>query len=168
MLNLQVSATERLSIERFIKNAVSDKERARGKAILGLADGRSVDSVAEEHHVTRQSVYNWIHQFKARQDRDPVERLKTGVLGRPRKCRDPLEPIIAWAIERDPRSFGYESVFWSTSLLMRYLKEWHGIEATRTSVDLAIHRVRPLRNASEAPARSLPERHRQASASVID
>ena len=158
MPSLELSQEERIAIEQVVAKTATRKENVRGRAILEIAEGRSVDQVAELLHVTRQTVYNWMRQFLARSDKDPVDRLSTAALGRPKKCREPIEPILETAMNRDPRSLGYESVFWSTSLLMRHLKQRHGIDASRTSVELAIHRLRPLRVNESSLASSHSER----------
>ena len=119
------------------------KERCRAQALLWLAEGQSPEEVAELLRVTRQTIYNWVDRFRAREGLD----LRARLLDAPRTGRPPtalgiIDPLIAEVIDKDPRESGYRSTTWTAALLRQDLKRAHGIEISRKSVGLAIARLR--------------------------
>ncbi len=52
-----------------------------------------------------------------------------------------IDPLIKALLTRDPRELGYQSGVWTAALLMKHLKQAHGIEVSRKSVSLAIARL---------------------------
>jgi transposase len=142
MLPTILSDRLRGELEALLAHTPSAREWCRARALLWLAEGRSVAEVADLLLVSRQSVYNWADRFERREDLD----LRARLLDAPRSGRPPtasgvIDPWIAEVIDRDPRELGYRSTNWTAVLLVRYLKRAHGIEVSRRSVGLAIDRL---------------------------
>ena len=130
-------------LQNFMLHAPSAKELCRAQAVLWLAEGETVEQVAELLHVSRQTVYNWVDRFEQRQGLDLHSRFADG----PRKGRPPsalgiIDPLIAEVIDTDPRKLGYHSTVWTAPLLREYLEQVHGVAVSRKSVSLAIARLR--------------------------
>ena len=64
MLPIILSDRLRGELESLVAHTPSAKERCRAQALLWLAEGRSVEEVAELLHVSRQTVYNWADRFQ--------------------------------------------------------------------------------------------------------
>ena len=115
------------------------RERCRAQAVLWLAEGLPAEQIADTFQVSRQTVYNWAERFRRREGLD----LRARLLDAPRSGRPPLisgiiDPLIEAAFAHHPRELGYQSTVWTAELLVHYLGQAHGIEASRKSVSLAI------------------------------
>ncbi len=129
-------------LEDLVTHTPLAKERSRAQALLWLADGESVEQVAELFQVSRQTVYNWAVRFGWREGLD----LRARLLDAPRSGRPPtalgiIDPLIEAVIDQDPRKLGYHSTVWTVPLLMQHLKRAHGIEVSRKSISSAITRL---------------------------
>ena len=136
--------TDRLrgALENLVTHTPLAKERSRAQALLWLAEGESVEQVAELLQVSRQTVYNWVERFRQREGLDLRARLLDAPRpGRPPTARGIIDPLIEAVIDQDPRELGYHSTVWTAALLMQHLKRAHGIEASRKSISLAIARL---------------------------
>ena len=72
-------------LQDFMLHAPSAKELCRAQAVLWLAEGETMEHVAELLHVSRQTVYNWVDRFAERQGLDLHSRFADG----PRTGRPP-------------------------------------------------------------------------------
>ena len=138
-----LSDRPRAELEHLVSHTPLAKERSRAQAILWLAEGQSVEEVADLLGVSRQTVYNWAERFTRRDGLD----LRGRLLDAPRSGRPPtasgvVDPLIAEVIDLDPRGFGYHSTAWTAPLLMRHLKRTHGVEVSRRSIGPALERLR--------------------------
>jgi transposase len=143
MASLSLSGRRRAELEYLAAHTPSAKERSRAQALLWLDDGAGAEEIAELLGVTRQTVYNWAERF---QERDGLD-LRDRLLDAPRAGRPPtalgiIDPLIAELIDRDPRDFGYHATVWTAPLLMRHLKQAHGVEVSRRSIGPALQRLR--------------------------
>jgi transposase len=130
-------------LEDLVTHTPLAKERSRAQALLWLADGESVEQVAELLQVSRQTVYNWTDRFQQREGLD----LRARLLDAPRSGRPPtalgiIDPLIEAVIDQDPRKSGYHSTVWTAALLIHHLKRVHGIEVSRKSISSAMDRLR--------------------------
>ena len=119
--------------------------------------------LADTFQVSRQTVYNWAERFRQREGLD----LRARLLDAPRSGRPPLisgiiDPLIEAAFAQDPRELGYQSTVWTAELLVHYLGQAHGIEASRKSVSLAITRLHLRWKRPRHQLASRPETWRQA------
>jgi transposase len=143
MASLALSTRLRAELEYLVAHTPSAKERSRAQAVLWLAMGVAAEEVADLLSVTRQTVYNWAERFRQRDGLD----LRARLLDAPRPGRPPtalgiIDPLIAQLIDKDPREFGYQAVVWTAPLLMRHLKQAHGVEVSRRSIGPALERLR--------------------------
>jgi len=114
----------------------------RAQALLWLHRGERVVEVADRLDVSRQVVYPWIVLFRRDTPADLAARLAVGVRnGRPPTVKGIMDPLIDEAIDHDPRLFGYNSTVWTAPLLAYYLESMHSLDASVSSVRLAISRL---------------------------
>src|SRR5262245_38984910 len=85
MAPIVLSARLRGELEDLVLRTPSAKERCRAQAMLWLAEGLSVEQVAETFQVSRQTVYNWADRFLQRAGLD----LRARLLDAPRSGRPP-------------------------------------------------------------------------------
>ena len=150
-------------LEDLVLHTPLAKERCRAQAVLWLAEGLPAEQVADTFQVSRQTVYNWAERFRQREGLD----LRARLLDAPRSGRPPLisgiiDPLIEAAFAQDPRELGYQSTVWTAELLVHYLGQAHGIEASRKSVSLAITRLHLRWKRPRHQLASRPETWRQA------
>jgi transposase len=143
MASIILSDRLRGELEDLVTHTPLAKERSRAQALLWLADGESVEQVAELLQVSRQTVYNWTDRFPQREGLD----LRPRLLDAPRSGRPPtalgiIDPLIEAVIDQDPRKSGYHSTVWTAALLIHHLKRVHGIEVSRKSISSAMDRLR--------------------------
>jgi transposase len=110
---------------------------------LWLDAGGSAGDIATRLGVSRQTVYNWVDRFVARQGGALEVRLADAQRsGRPCTAQGIIDPLIEAVIDTDPRAFGYRSTIWTAPLLVRYLDEHHHVVVSCQSVRSAIARLK--------------------------
>lgn len=118
------------------------REPRRAQALLWLAQGFSVEEVADLLSISRQTVYNWARRFEDRAEGDLRHRLADAPRsGRPPTAQGIIDPLLAEVIDRDPRELGYRATGWTNALLRRYLQEVHQVSVSRRSVSRALARL---------------------------
>ena len=142
MVSIFLSDRLRGELDHLMTHTPLAKERSRAQALLWLAEGESVEQVAELLQVSRQTVYNWVERFRQREGLD----LRARLLDAPRPGRPPtalgvIDSLIEAVIDQDPRELGYHSTVWTATLLLQHLKRAHGIEVSRKSISLALARL---------------------------
>jgi transposase len=142
MTPISLTNRQRAELESAILHSPSAKQCCRAQALLWLAEGESVEGIAELLHVSRQTVYNWVNRFRERDGLDLGARLSDAPRpGRPRTDGGAIEPLIAEIIDSDPRALGYRATVWTAPLLSRYLHERHQISVSDRTVSRAIARL---------------------------
>ena len=70
MAPIILNARLRGELQDLVLRTPSAKERCRAQAVLWLAEGLSVEQIAETFQVSRQTVYNWADRFLQRRSLD--------------------------------------------------------------------------------------------------
>lgn len=143
MTVVKLMAKEVVQLEELLLTATDARQLTRAQALLWLAEGESIEEVADHLQVAQQTVYNWITRFVARSERGIVGRVADGPRsGRPRTALEIIDPLIDEVIDTDPRELGYNSTIWTATLLQHYLaKAWQRKVSTK-SVSRALVRLR--------------------------
>jgi transposase len=143
MAPLILSPQQRAEWEFLASHNPVAKERCRAQALLWLDEGATVEQVAESLRISRRTVYYWLVRFHDRDEPDLRQRLADAPRpGRPRTGNGGVDSSIAEVIDTDPRDLGYRSTVWTAPLLVHYLRDYHGIEVSETTVGRAIARLR--------------------------
>jgi len=143
MTYIELNGKERMMLESIISSSSDARQVLRAYALLWLDEGYSVDEVAQQLHVSRQSIYNWASRFQQRSGIELIKRLADASRsGRPCTAKGIIDSPIAEVIDSDPRQLGYRSTVWTASLLVSYLNDEHQIAVSTDSVSRAIARLR--------------------------
>jgi transposase len=142
MTTFRLSVRERLDLETLMACHPPAQEQCRVQALLWLAEGEPVDTVAQLLRVSRRAVYYWVRRFQDRADQSFRSRVADAPrAGRPRTAAGIIDPLLNAVIDQDPRELGYRSTGWTNALLRHYLQEVHHQEVSRKSVSLALARL---------------------------
>ena len=142
MALLTLSPRQRSDLEFLASRSPVGRERSRAQALLWLDEGETAEQIAESLRVSRRTVYYWVDRLHERPDLQLSERLADAPRsGRPRAAGGDIDPWIAQAIDTDPHEFGYHSAVWTAPLLVRYLRDHHGVEVSRKTISRAIARL---------------------------
>src|SRR5262245_4807396 len=134
---------QRLELEYLADHTPTAKERCRAQALLWLDEGETPGQVAEALRVSRRTVYNWVERFQRRHHLGLREQLSDAPRpGRPRTGGGQVDAWIAAVIDTDPRDLGYHCTAWTAPLLVRHLRDHHGVEISETTVGRALTRLR--------------------------
>lgn len=143
MTYVELNGKERMMLEAIISSPSDARRVLRAYALLWLDEGYSVDEVAQQLQVSRQSIYNWAARFQQRSDVELSQRLADASRsGRPCTAKGIIDPLIAEIIDFDPRQLGYHSTVWTAPLLVSHLRDKHKIAVSTDSVARAIARLR--------------------------
>jgi transposase len=143
MTYLELRGSERIMLEHTIATSSDARMVRRAYALAWLDDGSSVEEIAQQLNVSRQSIYNWAHKFQQRCDLDvPLRVADAPRAGRPCTAKGVIDALLEEVLDRDPRQLGYHSTVWTAPLLVVYLQARHQIEVSTDSVSRAIARLR--------------------------
>lgn len=142
MRRFDLSPDERHEQEQIVKYERDARMVKRAQALLWLNEGEKITAITHRLQVKRQTIYNWLKMYKAR-DKEPVrQRLQDRDRpGRPASKREATQEVIEEVMGSDPRQWGYASAVWSSRLLCHYLKERHGLHVSRRTVRRALHQM---------------------------
>jgi transposase len=143
MTPLILSPRQRSELEYLASHNPVAQERCRAQALLWLDEGETVEQVAESLRVSRRTVYYWRERFHDRDEPDLRQRLADAPRpGRPRTADGGVDSWIAAVIDTDPRDLGSRSTVRTAPLLVRHLRDHHGVTVSETTVGRAIARLR--------------------------
>jgi transposase len=93
----------------------------RVQAVLRVAEGDPIRSVARSLCVSGRSVQRWLEIYRHR--RHPEDLLDAPRSGRPRAANDLDEEWLAERLAQDSRALGYRATTWTTPLLATHRKQ---------------------------------------------
>jgi transposase len=142
MAPLILTPRQRSDLEYLAAHNPVGRERCRAQALLWLDEGETPDQVADALRVSRRTVYYWVERYHERDGRDLVRRRADAPRpGRPRAGGGGIDSWAAEVIDTDPRKLGYHQTVWTAPLLVRYLRDHHGVGVSRKTVSRAIARL---------------------------
>ena len=139
---IKLSRRERSELEYLLTLPLEWRQHQRAWALLLLDAGQSVEAVAEQLEVSRQTLYNWARRFEERGDLCVAERVQDAPRsGRPTTAQGIIAPVIEEVIDTDPRDYGYNFTVWTAALLRRHLGEQHHQRVSLRSINYALDRL---------------------------
>ena len=118
MSDFRLHPSQRFALEQFLAHSPDARLVVRAYALLWLDDEMSIQEIAQDLMVSRQTIYNWALRFEERQGLALEQRLADADrCGRPATAKGVIEPLIEAVIDLDPRQFGYHATVWTTELL---------------------------------------------------
>jgi transposase len=109
----------------------------RVQAVLRVAEGDPIRSVAHSLRISRRSVQRWVEIYRHR--RDPEDLLDAPRSGRPREANDLDEALLAKLLAQDPRALGYRATTWTTPLLVTHLQQTCGCPVSERTLRRRLH-----------------------------
>jgi transposase len=119
----RLTAKERRELMTLLRQTHDLRQYRRALAVLESSGGKAAMEIAEMLRVSRQSVYNWIENF--RQTRDVQELIDAPRPGRPCCWKEQAEARLQVLLEDTPQHLGYFATQWTVPLLQEQL--WHDI-----------------------------------------
>src|SRR5690349_18205630 len=120
-----VREDERAAVKRLAHSRTAPARTVERALVVEAAlEGAAVEEIAVQLHLSRATVYLWLHRFE--------ERGIAGLQDHPRGGRPPtyrreqVSQIIATALER-PQNLGLPYASWTLDRLVAYLAEHKGI-----------------------------------------
>ena len=116
-----VSPTERTTLEQWTRRrATAQGVSLRARIVLGCGAGRTDREIAEDLHITRQTVSRWRRRFMVRRVDGLMDEPRPGA---PRRITDAMvEQVITHTLETTPR----DATHWSTRTLAKQVALSHG------------------------------------------
>jgi transposase len=143
MTDLGLSNKERALLQALIAHASDARVLRRAYALVWCDEGEPFPEIADQLGVSRQTIYNWVDRFLARDGSDLLARLTDGPRsGRPKTALGVIDPLLEAVLDTDPRDLGYRATVWTAPLLVHYLAHVHHVVVSSQSVRLAIARLR--------------------------
>ena len=133
------SPTDRRRLERALSASREARLYRRIEAVLLVAEGQPISDVAQHVRATRLSVRRWVGRYLAAHD-------ATVLADRPRRGRPHSAPrltprLLAVALARHPRGYGYQATSWTVPLLRHDLQQRHGITVSARTLRRRLHEV---------------------------
>jgi transposase len=113
-------------LQRAIAKAKSTRIYIRLKAILLVAQGKSVAKVAKLFGKSNRVVYYWLTTYLKQHQPDAL--IDASRSGRPLAAAAITDKRILSALKRNPLKLGYNTTVWTVALLARYLSEHYQCE----------------------------------------
>ncbi len=118
MARLRLAPRAREILQAVARSSAPAREVRRAQALLWLADGETVESIAVRLGVSRQTIYNWAQRYEARHTQPVHQRVQdrphTG--RRPRLLQKTMQQVDR-LLARSPRRYGYRGQLWTVPML---------------------------------------------------
>jgi transposase len=134
----RLSTKERRRLLMLLRRTHDSRQYRRALAVLETSEGKTVAEVADELRVSRQSIYNWIEDF--RHTRDVQELADAPRSGRPSCWSEETEILLQDLLKSAPQHHGYFATQWTAPLLQEQI--WHciGERYSARTVRRGLHR----------------------------
>lgn len=111
----RLSANERRQLMTFLRQTNDVRQYRRTLAVLESGCGKTAAEIAQMLRVSRQSVYNWIEDF--RRTRDVQGLVDAPRFGRPPCWSEEAEALLQNLLQSSPQHLGYFVTQWTVPLL---------------------------------------------------
>ncbi len=139
MHHLDLTRSERRRLERQLRTAPTVRVYRRTLALLEIADGSPVCTVAQMLRVSREAVYQWLWLYT--EARDPAALIDRYGAGRPSFWSDEAQEVLRNALEHSPDELGYMAVNWTVPLLREHLEKQGWSKPSDNTVRRQLHRL---------------------------
>lgn len=135
----RLRANERRQLMTLLRRTNDVRQYRRTLAILEFGGGKTVAEIAQMLQVSRQSVYNWIEDFRC-------TRNVQGLIDAPRSGRPPCwseeaEALLQHLLQGSPQHLGYFATQWTVPLLQEQLRHSVGEHYSGRTVRRGLHRL---------------------------
>lgn len=103
----------------------------RRRAVIAVAEGMSINGVADAHGVSRKTVSRWVSRYEID---GHIGLCRKAGSGRPRKLEELTEEQLCRLILQGASSFGYETDLWTVARLQQVIGSEFGIRLCKNTV----------------------------------
>jgi transposase len=135
----KLSAKERRRLTAVVQGTHDTRQFRRALAVLESDSGKSPGDVAQMLRVSRQSVYNWIEDF--RRTGDVYALVDAPRSGRPVGFDERGQALLHSLLQSTPQHFGYFATQWTVPLLQEQLQHGMGQCYGQRTIRRGLHRL---------------------------
>lgn len=135
-----MTTLERVSMEdlwELLDDVEAGVPTQRVLTAIAYKQGDSTARLAERHHVSQQTIRNWLDRFDGRPLEDaPFDAPR---MGRPAKLTDEEHKQLHRALQTSPRKEGIEASKWDPSTVAQYIEEEYEIVYSSRHLHRLLH-----------------------------
>ena len=139
MTTLTLTTWQRRRLDRQLRDTQDARVYRRTLAVLEVAQGQSVASVARRLRVTPRVVYFWVEAYA--QDHDPDALRDGDRSGRPNLLTQQDRDRLLEFLQLSPQDFDYGATEWTVGLLQEHLARCTGKHLSEDTLRREIHRL---------------------------
>ncbi|RIK71212.1 MAG: hypothetical protein DCC67_20380 [Planctomycetota bacterium] len=128
-MEFPLNARERRALEALVSGSKDVRHLKRAQALLAVAAGEAVTSVAWRLQVARNTIYNWMARVHDRVGALAQRLLDAERSDRPDALPRSLVEALPQLLAAKPTDYGHRYAEWTTPLLQAHLREALSIEA---------------------------------------
>lgn len=121
MATLTLTPWQRRALRRQLQQTRDAHVYRRTLAILEVAQSKPVSQVAQTLGVSRQSVHNWLADY--RRNHDPTDLLDAPRSGRPPCWTEESQTLLASLVAHEPQQMGWHQTNWTVAMLAEELRQ---------------------------------------------
>jgi transposase len=139
MRHFELSASEVQTLQQRMRETRDLRECKRLQAILMVAEGVEISTIASLLGITVQSIYNWLNRYaRHRHPHSLQEGHHTGRL--PWKSTY-IENLLDDLLVKKPRAYGYRFAVWTAQLIVDHLQHMHALAVSKATVRRCLRRL---------------------------
>src|SRR5947209_2131810 len=136
---LTLTYWQRRRLEQQLRATHDARVYRRTLAVLEVASGESVPSVAHRLRVTPRAVYHWLAAYAA--DRSPAVLADGDRSGRPPLLSEFQRELLQEIVAGSPQDLGYPATGWTVPLLQQHLQH-AGLRPSEDTIRRELQRLR--------------------------
>jgi transposase len=136
---LSLTHWQRRHLESQLRSTFDARVYRRTLAILEVAAGESVPSVAHRLRVTPRAVYHWLAAYTA--DPQPSVLVDAHRSGRPTLLADSDRDVLQELLADNPQDVGYAATAWTVPLLQQHLLHETGQQFSEDTIRRELRRL---------------------------
>jgi len=125
------------AVEAAIRHDKRPEVRQRCTAIRLLHLGYKPEQVAEMQAVSKPTIYSWIERWREGGVEGLVNKPRSG---RPPKADDEYSLALMEAMDKEPKTFGYEFSVWTIDRLRAHLEKETGVSLSKSRFQALLKR----------------------------
>lgn len=139
MDTLTLTFWQRRRLEQQLRSTHDARVYRRTLAILEVASGEAVSSVARRLRVTPRSVYHWVAAYS--RDPSPAALVDAGRCGRPALLSELDRGRLRRLLDDRPQAFGRPDAVWTVPLLQQHLPRSAGLGPSEDTIRRELRRL---------------------------
>jgi transposase len=139
MDTLTLTFWQQRRLEQQLRSTLDARVYHRTLAILEVASGETVASVARRLRVTPRSVYHWVAAYS--REHSPAALVDADRCGRPTLLSELDRDRLRRLLDDSPQAFGYPDAVWTVPLLQQHLEQSTGFSPSEDTIRRELQRL---------------------------